>query len=118
MLPVAASMTFITILLGCLTCGPMMDGIGRRNTLLVINTPFIIGWLLQGLAPEPVPLTILYIGRLLNGLGGGMVICRTLYNILYPLEIHSLSINLTESKCCENIRLAGSDTQWALVPLN
>jgi MFS family permease len=50
-----------------------MDAVGRKRTLLVANTPFIVGWLLLFLAPKPAPVGLLYLGRLLNGFGGGMV---------------------------------------------
>ncbi|XP_069688366.1 facilitated trehalose transporter Tret1-like isoform X2 [Periplaneta americana] len=68
-----ASIGFISTLLGCLTCGPLLDRMGRRRTLLVVNFPFVIGWLLMWVAPKPVPIALLYFARLLNGLGGGMI---------------------------------------------
>jgi MFS family permease len=66
-------MGFVSILAGCLTTGPLMDTLGRKKTLLVANTPFIVGWLLLCLAPRPAPVALLYFARLLNGFGGGMV---------------------------------------------
>jgi MFS family permease len=68
-----ASLGFISVLAGCLTSGPLLDTLGRKKTLLVINTPFIIGWLLMWMAPKPAPVSLLYFARLLNGLGQGMV---------------------------------------------
>jgi MFS family permease len=73
MLCCLASLGFISVLAGCLTCGPLLDTLGRKKTLLVINTPFIIGWLLMWMAPKPAPVSLLYFARLLNGLGEGMV---------------------------------------------
>jgi MFS family permease len=58
---------------GCLTFGPLFDTLGRKRGLAVINTPFIVGWLLMWMAPKPAPVTLLYFARLLNGLGSGMV---------------------------------------------
>jgi MFS family permease len=73
MLYCPASLGFISVLVGCLTCGPLLDILGRKKTLLVINTPFIMGWLIMWMAPKPTPVSLLYFARLLNGLGGGMV---------------------------------------------
>ncbi|PNF24024.1 hypothetical protein B7P43_G08618 [Cryptotermes secundus] len=67
-----ASMGFVSILAGCLTTGPLMDSLGRKRTLLVSNTPFIVGWLLLWTAPKPAPVALLYFARLLNGFGAGM----------------------------------------------
>ncbi|KDR19184.1 Sugar transporter ERD6-like 6, partial [Zootermopsis nevadensis] len=75
-----ASTGFISTLAGCLTCGPLLDKLGRKRTLLVINTPFVLGWLLMWTAPKPAPAAFLYFARLLNGLGAGMVsIPATIY---------------------------------------
>ncbi|KAJ4432280.1 hypothetical protein ANN_20898 [Periplaneta americana] len=68
-----SSIGFISTLLGCLTCGPLLDRMGRRRTLLLVNFPFVIGWLLMWVAPKPAPIALLYFARLLNGLGGGMI---------------------------------------------
>jgi MFS family permease len=76
-------MGFVSILAGCLTTGPLMDSLGRKRTLLVANTPFIVGWLLLCLAPKPAPVALLYFARLLNGFGAGMV-CGVFF-ISFPL---------------------------------
>ncbi|XP_026328666.1 facilitated trehalose transporter Tret1-2 homolog isoform X1 [Hyposmocoma kahamanoa] len=55
---------------GCLLSGYLMDTIGRRLTLIITEIPLIIGWLLIACA-QNVPM--LYVGRLLIGLGSGMV---------------------------------------------
>ncbi|PSN35073.1 Facilitated trehalose transporter Tret1 [Blattella germanica] len=68
-----ASILSIATLFGCLLCGPLLDSIGRRKTLILMNAPFIIGWLLLCVAPSPAPLWLLYIGRILTGIGSGMV---------------------------------------------
>jgi facilitated trehalose transporter len=47
-----------------------MDNIGRKKTLLLTEIPLIIGWSLISLATSP---QMLYYGRLLTGLGSGMV---------------------------------------------
>ncbi|KAI5644057.1 sugar transporter domain-containing protein [Phthorimaea operculella] len=56
--------------IGCLLSGYLMDNIGRRLTLIVTEIPLIIGWLLVAFA-QNVPM--IYVGRLLIGLGSGMV---------------------------------------------
>ncbi|KAJ9581264.1 hypothetical protein L9F63_023557 [Diploptera punctata] len=86
-----ASITFITILAGCLTCGPLLDKLGRRRTLLLVNIPFVLGWALQWLAPTPAPVHMLYLGRLLNGLGGGMV--------SIPANIYIAEISSNKMRC-------------------
>ncbi|PSN36622.1 hypothetical protein C0J52_10454 [Blattella germanica] len=68
-----ASISFIATLVGCFTCGPLMDAIGRKRTLLVVNSPFIVGWFLMWMAPKPAPVVLLYFARLFTGLGGGMI---------------------------------------------
>jgi facilitated trehalose transporter len=47
-----------------------MDTIGRRKTLLITEVPLVIGWALISVA---VNVPMIYAGRLLTGLGSGMV---------------------------------------------
>jgi MFS family permease len=92
MLYCLASLSFISILVGCLTCGPLLDTLGRKKTLLVINTPFIMGWLLMWMAPKPTPVPLLYFARLLNGLGGGMVRSGFLISTVIFLYSHFMRL--------------------------
>ncbi|XP_073951707.1 facilitated trehalose transporter Tret1-like isoform X2 [Choristoneura fumiferana] len=55
---------------GCLLSGYLMDAIGRRLTLMITEVPLIMGWLLISFATN---INMIYIGRLLVGLGSGMV---------------------------------------------
>lgn len=48
----------------------MMDRIGRKKTLLITEVPLILGWLLISIATD---VRMIYAGRLLVGLGSGMV---------------------------------------------
>lgn len=47
-----------------------MDRIGRKKTLLITEVPLILGWLLIASATS---IEMIYAGRLLVGLGSGMV---------------------------------------------
>lgn len=47
-----------------------MDRIGRKKTLLLTEIPLILGWLLISIASD---VRMIYAGRLLVGLGSGMV---------------------------------------------
>ena len=60
---------------GCLLMGPMLHRLGRRRTLLLVNTPAVIGWLLIAMAShsEPWFLYQVYTGRILTGIVAGLV---------------------------------------------
>lgn len=59
---------------GCFVCGALLDRLGRRPVLMVLNVPFFAGWLLLALTPEPASshTAQLYAGRLLTGLATGL----------------------------------------------
>ncbi|KAF4533429.1 hypothetical protein B566_EDAN001154 [Ephemera danica] len=65
-----ASLSSLSTPLGCVLGGYLMDLLGRRTTLLLLEVPLIAGWLLIALAGG-VPQ--IYAGRLLVGLGSGLV---------------------------------------------
>lgn len=56
--------------LGCILSGWLMDRIGRKKTLLITELPLILGWILIASATT---IEMIYIGRVLVGLGSGMV---------------------------------------------
>ncbi|XP_069688345.1 facilitated trehalose transporter Tret1-like [Periplaneta americana] len=68
-----ASVVSLSQVVGCLLCGPLLDTFGRRITLMVINTPFIIGYIIMCSLPQPAPLALLFLGRVLTGVASGMV---------------------------------------------
>ena len=70
---ISASIGTVATIVGCLMCGPLLDKLGRKWTLLSVNIPFIIGWIILWVAPRPASTPLLYLGRILTGLGGGMV---------------------------------------------
>jgi MFS family permease len=70
----AASLAAIATPIGCLVTGVLLDWLGRRRTLMVVNTPAVLGWLLIATASHSEPWFTyqLYAGRLLTGLATGM----------------------------------------------
>lgn len=65
-----ASLSSLSTPIGCLMSGYLMDNFGRKKALLITEIPLMIGWATLALATS-VPM--LYVGRLLTGLGSGMV---------------------------------------------
>ncbi|XP_069699256.1 facilitated trehalose transporter Tret1-like isoform X2 [Periplaneta americana] len=70
-----ASLTSIGMPAGCLLMGPLLTRLGRRRTLMLVNFPSVLGWLLIATAPhsENWPLYLVYVGRLLTGISTGLV---------------------------------------------
>jgi len=65
-----ASLSSAATPIGCIFSGYIMDSIGRRKTLLLTEVPLIIGWLLIAFASN---VEMIYAGRILCGLGSGLV---------------------------------------------
>lgn len=65
-----ASLSSLTTPFGCLLSGYLMDLIGRKRTLIITEIPLIMGWLLVSFSSC---VEMIYVGRLLVGLGSGMV---------------------------------------------
>ncbi|XP_071454727.1 trehalose transporter 1-like protein isoform X2 [Hetaerina americana] len=65
-----ASLSSISTPIGCLLSGWLMDALGRRAALLLVEVPLLVGWLLIAMAYN---LPLLYAGRLFVGLGSGLV---------------------------------------------
>jgi len=59
---------------GCLLMSPMLDGLGRRRTMMLVNVPGILGWLLIATASNSLPWILyqVYAGRLLTGFSVGL----------------------------------------------
>ena len=67
---ISASLSSLTTPIGCLLSGYLMDLIGRKRTLIITEVPLILGWLLISFSSC---VEMIYVGRLLVGLGSGMV---------------------------------------------
>ncbi|XP_023702263.1 facilitated trehalose transporter Tret1-2 homolog isoform X1 [Cryptotermes secundus] len=65
-----ASLSSVSTPIGCILSGYLMDLIGRKRTLIMTEIPLIIGWLLISTSST---VEMIYVGRLLVGLGSGMV---------------------------------------------
>ncbi|XP_073993665.1 facilitated trehalose transporter Tret1-like isoform X3 [Rhodnius prolixus] len=65
-----ASLSAVTTPIGCILSGYLMDAIGRKKILIMTQLPTLAGWLLIASANN---VGMLYAGRLLVGLGSGMV---------------------------------------------
>lgn len=64
------SIVTLGAMFGCPAAGWMVDRLGRRVTLMISSLPFLIGWLAISFGES---LLVLYTGRVLTGLGSGMV---------------------------------------------
>ncbi|XP_046674673.1 uncharacterized protein LOC124363469 [Homalodisca vitripennis] len=64
-----ASISFISAPVACVVAGPMIDRVGRRWGLVLLNLTFIAGWLPSAVFPLSLP--ALYIGRICSGIGAG-----------------------------------------------
>ncbi|XP_076362234.1 facilitated trehalose transporter Tret1-2 homolog [Tachypleus tridentatus] len=77
-----ASLMAVGALVGGLTGGPLSEILGRKKTLILMNIPFILGWLLVVFANG---VSMLYVGRLLTG------ICTGLVSVTAPMYIVEIS---------------------------
>lgn len=65
-----ASLASLSTPFACIFGGYLMDKIGRRKTLILTEIPLIMGWSMICLATS---VHMIYIGRLLTGIGSGIV---------------------------------------------
>lgn len=56
--------------IGAITIGMIMDRIGRKNALLLINMPLLISWAIAALA-SPKNMVLIYGSRVFAGIGAG-----------------------------------------------
>ncbi|KAL7050092.1 hypothetical protein ACKWTF_003954 [Chironomus riparius] len=65
-----ASLSSLSTPIGCILGGYLSDRIGRKKTLILTEIPLILGWMIIAFASQ---IEMIYIGRLLCGLGSGIV---------------------------------------------
>ncbi|KAG5677827.1 hypothetical protein PVAND_007551 [Polypedilum vanderplanki] len=65
-----ASLSSLSTPIGCILGGWLSDKIGRKKTLILTEIPLILGWGAISMASR---IEMIYIGRLLCGLGSGIV---------------------------------------------
>ncbi|XP_054266614.1 facilitated trehalose transporter Tret1-like [Macrosteles quadrilineatus] len=65
-----ASLSSVSTPFGCILSGYLLDAIGRKRTIILTLMPMIIGWFLIYAASS---IYMIYVGRLLVGLGAGMM---------------------------------------------
>ena len=66
----AASLSSLSTPIGCILGGYLSDRIGRKKTLILTEIPLILGWMIIAFASQ---IEMIYLGRLLCGLGSGIV---------------------------------------------
>ena len=81
---VIASIWSLSLPIGALSSGYMMDKYGRRKTALYICFPFTLAWLLVSFAKN---VTMIYIARIVSGISTGLTTCC----VVYVAEISSKS---------------------------
>lgn len=77
-----ASMAALPMSLGCIIAGLIMEKFGRKLSHLILNVPFLIGWLFLSFAPN---LAFILLGRFFTGL------CVGLLGPLGPVYIGEIS---------------------------
>uniref|UniRef100_A0A8D9EJL9 Facilitated trehalose transporter Tret1 n=1 Tax=Cacopsylla melanoneura TaxID=428564 RepID=A0A8D9EJL9_9HEMI len=96
-----ASLSAITMPIGCLLSGPIIDKYGRKSALMIANVPSICGWLLMATNSKLIDL---YISRLLLGLAVGLSTT--------PAAVYS-----AECITIHNPTLRGSLSTWSTIAL-
>nr|CAD7417418.1 unnamed protein product [Timema poppensis] len=75
---------------GCLISWPLLDLTGRKTTLLLINLPNLVGWLLIAtMCQSSSPVPLLYAGRALTGISIGMSSIPTTIYLMEVISPHS-----------------------------
>lgn len=73
---IIASIWSLSLPIGALTSGFLMDNYGRRKTALFLCLPFTFGWLLVSFAQN---VSMIYIARIVLGLTTGLTTCAVVY---------------------------------------
>ncbi|XP_049772273.1 facilitated trehalose transporter Tret1-like [Schistocerca cancellata] len=114
-----ASLSSMCTPVGCVVCGLLLDRLGRRPLLLLLDAPFLAGWLLLALCPQPARdhAAQLYAGRLLTGLATGLAsVPATVYlGETAPPRLRSTFVTWTSLSISAGILLAyalGAALPW------
>jgi MFS family permease len=67
---VAGSINLICVPLGCFMSGTLTQPIGRKRSMMAVNIPFIVAWVMFHYASN---VGMLYGSLVLTGLGGGLL---------------------------------------------
>lgn len=79
---IIASIWSLSLPIGAMTSGFLMDKYGRRKTAIFICFPFIVSWLLVSFAQN---VTMIYVARVISGITTGLTTC----SVVYVAEISS-----------------------------
>lgn len=75
-----ASCVTLSLPIGSLIVGPLMDRFGRRKMALLTCIPIFIGWILMYVATNVL---FIYVARIIAGISGGLFN----FHFFYSLEI-------------------------------
>lgn len=73
---IIASIWSLSLPIGALSSGFLMDKFGRRKTALFICFPFTLGWILISFAQN---LSMIYLARIVLGVTAGLTTCAVVY---------------------------------------
>ncbi|KAF5292659.1 hypothetical protein FQR65_LT11211 [Abscondita terminalis] len=88
-----ASLVTISLPIGTILTGVLMDRFGRKTANMFSTIPFAVAWVVIATAPN---VETIYFGRLLAGIGGGLTTASTIYvsEITHP-NYRPMLLNLT-----------------------
>lgn len=72
---ISASLVTISLPLGSLIIGPLIDRFGRKPIAIVTTIPFLISWILISTSNN---VETIYVARILAGMGGGNFLFETM----------------------------------------
>lgn len=76
---VAGSINLICVPLGCFMSGTLTQPVGRKRSMMAVNVPFIVAWVMFHYASN---VGMLYASLVLTGLSGGLLEAPVSFEIL------------------------------------